>query len=732
MKKIAIYLLFVLLITGFTETVSAQADQVNPMIGTGGDGNTFPGAVLPWGLVSVSPHNSTSPSGYKYGGEKITGFGHVHLSGVGCPAQGSVILLPQTGSLITSPSERGSTYSGEKATAGYYSVHLDQTGITAELTATLRTGLSRYRFPAVKGNFHLVVDAGTSLSERRGGEVKVVSPTEIEGYNLTGGFCGSPVQHKVFFVIQTSKKSIASGTWLGNSVSDEKSVSSADSALGAWFSFRGKAGDTLLVKVGVSYVSIANARENLKAEQKGFNFSKIRKQAVSEWNKVLSRISVKGGRPDEKVQFYTALYHSLIHPGIKSDVTGEYVKMGGAGTGKSKEPQYTVFSLWDTYRTVHPLLNLVYPEKNQEIVRSMLTMAEESDRLPKWELASGETRVMVGDPATIVITEAWLKGNRKFDTEKAWRYLWASATDTLQKKPIRNGLKSYIRNGGWIALDDTTDWIWGPVSTSLEYNLADWHLAEFARGLEKKQEAELLFKRSEGWRRYFDSETGFLRPVKQDGTFLTPFNPDTLETTGQWPGSGGPGYVEGNAWQYTFFVPHDLTGLVTAFGGNKPFFKQLNFAIRKNHINLSNEPSFGIPFALNILPGENYRSQELVRQILPDHFKNSPAGLPGNDDAGSLSAWYVFSSIGLFPFNPGSGVYQFTSPLWDEVKIKQGSRRPSITIRIHDNSADRTTIGKRLLNGKKINEFSIDHSTLTKGATLEFFMYDRIVHRIIE
>lgn len=717
-------------ILAFAQT---PADKVNPFIGTAKSGNTFPGAVLPWGMVSVSPHNANSPSGYLFGNEVIKGFGHLHLSGTGCPDQGSVILMPTTGEISPITSTYQSSYSNEKAEAGYYSVQLDKYNIKAEMTATLRSGLSRYIFPKEKGSFNILIDAGSSLSWRKGGLVTVVSADEVEGFNLTGGFCGSNNQHKVYFVAKLNKKAIRKGTWLGQSVSENLSAESSDSLLGAWFSFNGKPGDTLLVKVGISYVSIKNARENLNKEQKGFQFEKIRKQAKKEWNSVLSKIEIKGGTPDQQVQFYTGMYHMLIHPGIRSDVNGDYVKMNQTGIGNSKQPQYTVFSLWDTYRTVHPFLSLVFPKKQAEMVQSMITMADEGGWLPKWELAANETQVMVGDPAAIVIADTWLKGIKSFDVEKAWKWLEKGAADTTVRNSVRPGLKSYIRNGGFIPMNDTTDWVWGPVSTSLEYNLADWHLAKLAESLGKKKEAELFSKRSEGWRKMVDTETGFIRPTLKDGSFLTPFYPDTLETSGGWPGSGGPGFVEGNAWQYAFFVPHNLTGLLETYG-KKQVFKSLNFNFRKGHFNLSNEPDMALPYVYNYT-GEPYRGIEISRDLMLANFKNAPDGLPGNDDCGTLSGWFVFSSMGFYPDCPGTGHYQITSPLWSEVNIKLDEpyqKGKTIKLIIKNNSDVKTTVGRRFVNGKQLNDYFLSHQTLVNGALIEYDMYDRIVMKIMD
>ncbi|MCA0445783.1 MAG: GH92 family glycosyl hydrolase [Bacteroidetes bacterium] len=727
-KLLILFYLFPILVLAQT-----PADKVNPFIGTAKDGNTFPGAVLPWGMVSVSPHNGNSPSGYSFGKEAIKGFGHIHLSGTGCPDQGSVILMPTTGEIDQKSANFQSPYSNEKAEAGYYSVQLDKYKIKAEMTATLRSGLSRYIYPKEKGNFNILIDAGQSLSWRKGGSVSIVSADEVEGYNVTGGFCGSNNQHKVYFVAKLNKKAARKGTWLGQTVSDQPSVESSDSLLGAWFSFNGKPGDTLLVKVGISYVSIKNARENLNKEQTGFQFNKVKKQAKKEWNSVLSKIDIKGGTPDQQVQFYTGIYHMLIHPGIRSDVNGDYVKMNQSGTGNSKIPQYTVYSLWDTYRTVHPFLSLVFPKKQAEIVQSMITMAEESGWLPKWELAGNETQVMVGDPAAIVIADTWLKGIKSFDVEKAWKWLEKGATDTSMRNVVRPGLKSYIRNGGFIPMNDTTDWVWGPVSTSLEYNLADWHLAKLAESLGKKKEADLFLQRSEGWRKMVDSESGFIRPTLKDGSFAMPFNPDTLETAGGWPGSGGPGYVEGNAWHYSFFVPHNLSGLLDSYG-KKQVFRSLNTNFRKGHFSLNNEPAMAFPFVYNYTT-EPYKGIELSRDLMHANFKNSPDGLPGNDDCGTLSGWFVFSSMGFYPDCPGTGNYQISSPLWSEVTIKLDEpyqKGKTIKIKIKNNSDIATTVGRRFVNGKQVNDYFLNHQTLVKGALIEYEMYDRIVVRTLD
>ncbi|HAB52436.1 MAG TPA: alpha-mannosidase, partial [Ignavibacteriales bacterium] len=394
---------------------------VNPFIGTANGGNTFPGAVVPWGMVSVSPHNSLiAPSGYLYGARDFYGFGMVHLSGTGCAELGSVLItITDDGSPIK-PEDYKNNFSSEEATPGYYSLILDDQKVKIEAAATERSGILKFT-SFHKSNKQLIIDAGRSLGIFGGGKIKVVSTNEVEGYNVSGGFCGEANREEVYFVAKFSKNFNHHSFWIGENIFDSIQAQVIDSSIGALLSYEFDEDEQLLVKVGISYVSIENARLNLDTEIPDWDFDRIKLLAQRKWEDELSRIRIDDDNQDNKTKFYSALYHMLIHPNIISDVNGEYPLMGRNGIGKySNRKRYSVFSLWDTYRTLHPFYNLVFPEVQSEIIQTMIDMYKESGYLPKWELAGNETYMMVGDPASIVIADSYIKGITDFDAETAF------------------------------------------------------------------------------------------------------------------------------------------------------------------------------------------------------------------------------------------------------------------------------------------------------------------------
>ncbi|MCG3158117.1 MAG: hypothetical protein DKINENOH_04758 [bacterium] len=699
---------------------------VNPFIGTAGGGNTFPGAVRPWGMVSVSPHTSPgSPSGYVHGGKYFYGFGHVHLSGTGCADLGSVIVTASRGEVKTDPNEYKCAYSDERASPGFYRVTLPEPSLQAEVAATARCGMTR--FTALRdGEINILIDAGRSLNLLGGGAVTIRSDTEIEGYNISGGFCGEANQQRVYFVARFSEPAIARGIWIGGQLREEKTAVVQDSALGAWFRFAAKTGEMITVKVGISYVSIENARMNLEAEISGWDFERIKAEALAAWQEQLSRIRVEGGSRDDFVKFYTALYHTLIHPNLISDVNGEYPLMGRTGTGKYVgRDRYTVFSLWDTYRTLHPFLTLVYPERQSAIIQTMIDMYKESGWLPKWELAANETYMMVGDPAVPVIADSYVKGIIDFDIQTAYAAMRKPADTTTEKSapPLRAGYHEYLRYHYIPFEQDTTEawWVWGPVSTTLEYCFADWAIAQMAKKLGKTSEAEEFNRRSHYYKNLFDPKTQFMRPRLKNGDWLANFDPLQTEGSGSWSGSGGPGYVEGNAWNYTWFVPHDVAGLVEIFGGKAAFVQKLQDCFDNGQFTITNEPDIAYPYLFTYISGEEHRTQRLVRDIMNQQFSTAPAGLPGNDDAGTISGWFVFSALGFYPACPASEAYQLGIPLFREATIRLSNKYYSgkeFTIERHGLSTNGVQEAK--MNGSKLQSYQINHRQIVAGGRLVF------------
>jgi len=418
------------------------------------------------------------------------------------------------------------------------------------------------------------------------------------------------------------------------------------------------------VKIGVSYVSIENARENLEQETQGFTFDDIYKNTASQWNDLLSKIEVEGGTEDDKTIFYTALYHTLIHPNILNDVNGECPKMANRETAKTDGTRFTVFSFWDTYRSLHSLMSLVYPKQQSDMVKSMLNIYDESGWLPKWELNATETTTMVGDPAGIVLADTYLRGIQDFDIEKAYKAMRKSAIQ-LENNPLRPGIKDYIEKG-YLTTATTNS---GSVSTTQEYNITDFAIAQLARKLGKTDDYKLFSKRSISYRKLFDKEFNLLRPKNNDGSWYSPFNPNTGANFVK-----NLGFIEGNSWQYTFMVSHDIKNLMKQMGGEKSFVKQLDKVFDSKQFDMANEPDIGYPFLYNYAKGYEWKTQKRVHQLIKDHFTNTSDGLPGNDDTGTMSGWLIYSMMGIYPSSPAEPNYTITTPVFDKITIHLDSR----------------------------------------------------------
>jgi predicted alpha-1,2-mannosidase len=702
---------------------------VNPFIGTTNGGNTFPGAVRPWGMVSVSPHTAPgTPSGYIHGAPWFYGLGHVHLSGTGCADLGSIVLTASRHNVRPDPEQHKTAYADEEAKPGYYAVRLPDEHLRCEATATARAGVTRFTSD-IAGDVTLLIDAGRSLALLGGGGVAWRTPSEVEGFNIAGGFCGEANRQRVYFSARFSRPGHERGTWINERVSGRAAESVPDSSVGAWARFTMKAGESVIVAVGISYVSTGNARLNLNAEAASTDFDALVSDAAQVWERELSRVRVEGGSRDDMVKFTTALYHVLLHPNIINDVNGDYPLMGRAGVGRyAGRDRYTVFSLWDTYRTLHPFLTLAYPERQSAIVRTMVDMATESGWLPKWELASNETHMMVGDPAVPVIADSYIKGIRDFDTSAAYAAMKRGATTPgPESDPLRPGYHDMLRLGYIPADQDTTQqwWVWGPASTTLEYCFADWALGTMAAALGRATEAKEFFARSLFYRNLFDTTGLWIRPRRADGTWLHPFDPERTEGSGSWSGSGGPGYVEGNAWNYTWFVPHDIQGLISLFGGATPFARKLDESFARGQFTITNEPDIAYPYLFTYAPGWEHRTREIVRAIMTKDFDTGPGGLPGNDDAGAISAWFVFSALGFYPDCPASGTYRLGLPLFRKAVVELNPRYYN---------GGRFTVERRpgpaewiLLNDKHLDGFGLRHDAIVHGGRLVFISVDEMI-----
>lgn len=721
------------------------SDYVNPFIGTSNFGATHPGAQYPHALTSVSPFNvahrpelnkfekdaAWNSRVYVHENTFLTGFSHVNLSGVGCPDLGVLLLMPTTGELELDAEQYGSTYKNEIASPGYYSNELIKHNVKAEVTSTQRTGLSRYTFPA--GQANIILNLGLGLTNETGGALRIVSDREVEGSRTIGSFCYNPEDVRpVYFVAQFSQAASCfggfkkmpeytgvEGDWIGyNDVIKPypyyRQILAGD-GIGAYFSFDTKINETLQVKVGISYVSIENARENLSAEQPNFDFKGTQQAAEHAWNTLLNRIQLKG-TDENKTLFYTALYHSLIHPSIIQDVNGDYPLMQanrqatGPLFGNIKnsggQNRYSVYSLWDSNRNIHPLLSLVYPEIQSAMMHTMVAMYNESGWLPKWELLGMETQVMVGDPATAVLADTYLRGIQDFDINTAYTAMQKSAEVALNN-PVRPQNSDYLQLG-YVPVDDEGAYD-GSVSTSLEYFLADFNLGVLAQALGKTKDAETYLARSQGYRKLFDKQTGMLRPKKRDGSWLTPYDPELGRNF-----EPAPGYIEGNAWNYRFYVPHDIPGLIGLLGGEKNFVTQLDATFTSNNYDMANEPDIAYPYLFNFVKSKAHKSSAKVAKLIKEHYHNTPGGIPGNDDAGTLSAWLVFSMMGIYPTSPGSMDYAIVSPSFDEIKIQLSDKYYSGKQLVISKSLDKTST----LNGNKIDGDFVSHQQLVKGVKL--------------
>jgi predicted alpha-1,2-mannosidase len=693
------------------------AEWVDPFIGTAGEGYTYPGAVAPWGMISISPHNLVAspldylamepiaPAGYRFGEPELFGFGLTHLNGVGCPELGVPRISMTTDEPAIPSTEFGVAYEDERASPGHYAVRLPTQGIDVEATTSTRAGIIRVTFDAGAGT--VFVDAGPGLAWiAADGQITVRSPNELEGYARTGNFCAKTNQQRVHFAVRSSSPAAASGTWVDGMLGD---ASEAQGEAGAWMSFVDLE-QPLELHVAVSYVSIANAWANLDAELGERNFEELRDSARASWSEALSRIQVEGGSDDDKTMFYTALYHALLHPNLFSDVDGRVPAMSGEIT-QVDSPRYTVYSMWDSYRTVHPLLSLVYPERQREMLISLAEMTLEHGAPPQWELAASEVNMMVGDPAISIFADAVLAGFDDFDVEAVYQLARAAALDETSTR--RPGNAEY-RTLGYVPMELDDD-VWGPVSTTLEYAYADWALARLAEHLGHDEDAELFAASAQSWQNLFDAQTGLLRPRNADGSWYEPFDPDALEGSDPlYQNAGGPGYVEGTAWHYAFAVPHDPLGLAALHGGEAQFVERLQALFDEDRFAMWNEPDIAYPWLFTHVPGEEHRSIAAVAQAM-SYFDAGPEGLPGNDDGGTLSAWYVFAALGLYPDCPGTGRYALARPGFDRVGIAldpaffEGEQ-----FELAVTGAERWT-----LDGEPLPAATIDRAQLTAGGRLE-------------
>jgi len=718
MKVVFKLLILLFLFSGCNQQKIELARYVDPFIGTGGHGHTYPGATQPFGAVQLSPDtrsgNWDACAGYYYGDSTINGFSHTHLSGTGCIDFGDILFRPLAKSTesvslkdILQPSPF--LHIDEKAYPGYYSVILKDGNIKTELTSTIYTGVHRYTF--TKGTpKSIVIDLAHSLDNEfiYESEIGKTGINEISGMRRTRGWVDN---QSVYFVAQFSQP-IQSLSFLneGKKVLDNTTLKGKNIQVVVGFNSNDK--KPIVVKVVLSIVNRENARENLQNDVSGFDFEAVRKASFNEWDKSLSTFQVTGGRQDDIKNFYTALYHTLVVPNIVSDVNGDYRRqdMSVARLPKNGK-QYSTFSIWDTFRAWNPLMTLTDTTLVGNMINSFLNIYDESGELPIWPLSSGETGTMVGYHSASVIADAYLKGIRSFDAEKALRAMVESSEKN------KKGADYYIKYG-FIPSNIKKE----SVSCLLEFAYDDWAIAQMAKAMGKNDIYETYIKRSQNYLNVFDGYTGFFRGKRLDGNWDAPFNSYEISRN----------YTEANAWQYRFFVPHDINGLVSLFGGKDHFINALDSLFTTNSplvgdlVDVSglvgqyahgNEPSHHMAYLYNYV-GQPWKTQQMVRRLLREMYHPTPDGISGNEDCGQMSAWYVLSSLGLYPVCPGSTEFNLTSPLFEKTVITLANGK-KLTI-TSNNPEENTYIEKVELNGTIVDKNYITYNQLMEGGTLQF------------
>lgn len=698
-------------------TVTDPASLVNPLIGTAGVVHTFPGPVVPFGMMQLGP--DTTPrraygGGYSYEARRLSGFSLTHLSGPGCPVAGDVPLLPLPGDLPDDPGSASVGFSHRRETVrtGLYQV-TDDNGVSTELADATRAGIARFTFPAGR-TARLLLKLRGGATRVDSTKVRFVSDREIVGTVRSGHFCGADDSYTLHFAIAFDRPMSGAGTWRDGKLHDlEKPGGAATGgADGAWATFGTTARRTVTARIGISYTSEAGARRNLQREVAHRDVRGLERDAHTAWNRLLGRVRVTGGTHDEQVQFYTALYHALLHPNIFSDSDGRYPGMDKrVHTAPAGHPQYANFSGWDTYRTQAELMALVDPAAASDMVASMLRDRDQGSSLPKWTLNNGETWVMVGDPADGIIAGAHAFGARSFDARRA---LAAMVRQAVGPNPARPGENVRDRLG-YLPVDGS-GWscchFYGTVSTQLEYDNADYALAALARRLGDTATYRRFATRAHDWQNLFNRASGYLQPRLASGAFASGFTPGALR-----------GFVEGTSAQYTPMVAFDLRRLIKGRGGNRAWSDYLDSLLRDLHhptpttADLNNEPSIGIPWQYD-WTGEPWKTQRAVRRIQQQLWSDSPDGQFGNDDLGAMSSWYVWSMLGLYPAVPGTDLLVLGSPAFPSVTVSQPGAVP-FTVRGRGAGADAPYVRGLTLGGSPHSRPWLILPEL-RGRTLEF------------
>ena len=754
--------------------VNDPASLVNPFIGTSGSVDVFPGPDMPFGMMQWSPDTSSNRpdgGGYEYDDTSLSGFSLTHISGPGCRAYGDVPILPTVGDIGTSPSAATATFShaSESARAGDYSVTLGN-GVTVNLTDATRAGIGTFNFPA-STQAHLLLKLTRSDDLVDGTSAQIIGSNEVSGSVTAGHFCGAPNSwerdYTLHFDVRFDHPFTASGSWGGTttpSVTPGKrhiaqratrhpatsapgptepappstrvfagtkprfkvwqetsptthgiatqTASGVTNPGGVYLTFDTRKHQTITAKVGISFTSNAGASANLKAEIPSWNFGRVRQANHTAWNRVLRRIQIYGGSQAQRAQFYTAFYHSLLHPNVISDETGQY--MGFDGRVQAASPghaEYANYSGWDIYRSQVQLAAMIAPRQTSDSIRSMLNDYEQTGMLPKWNLGGGESYVMVGDPADPIIVDAYAFGARGFDTDEA---LKAMITEATRPNNIRPGLAE-LQRYGYLPYDRSYSCcnLYGPVSTQLEYDTADYAIAALAKATGDSADYTRLATMAQSWQNVFDTATGYMRARLASGQWLGGFTPGTRS-----------GFVEGTSAQYTPMVPFNLRALISARGGDQAWISYLNRLLSnitkpgRTNANLSNEPSLEIPWEYDYA-GAPYLAERTAREVQQDLYVDAPVGQFGNDDLGAMSSWYVWSELGFYPETPGTTTLVLGSPVFRKTVVHPADGA-AITINAPGARAAAPYVRGLTLNGKPWDKAYVDYRALARGATLDY------------
>ncbi|MBZ4042276.1 GH92 family glycosyl hydrolase [Flavobacterium hibisci] len=735
MKNFTLLFLVVILIASCKINVNKKhhhetlfTDHVNPFIGTGGHGHTYPGATVPFGMLQVSPDNGVSNwdwcSGYHYSDSIVSGFSHLHLSGTGIGDLADILFMPtnkkldltaKTASRDQLPYKSKYSHVNEKAAPGSYQVFLEDPKINVELTSSQRTAYHKYTF-SKNDKQSVIIDLGFAINWDKALKTGITIEEEhtISGYRFSTGWAKN---QKVFFVAKFSKPITESVLLADKQVIEGNKADGENTA--AQLFFESSNSNELAVKVALSSVSVANAKDNLDHEKS--TFEKTKSQAVSIWNNTLSKIEVETPVDSLKTMFYTALYHTQVAPVTYSDKNGQFRKEDDQIVTAKDYTAYSTLSLWDTFRAENPLLTLLAPDKVSDMVNSMLTYYDTKKILPVWTLYANETNTMTGYHSIPVIVDAYLKGIKGFDADKAFEAMKATM---MQDERGLNFYKKY----GYIPynlLDES-------VTITLEYAYDDWCIAQMAKALGKKDDYQFFLKRSKAYQYLFDSKTGFMRGKSEDGkSWNEPFDPKHSNHREHTD------YTEGNAWQHSWFVPQNVDDLISLHGSNEVFTKRLEQLFTESSeitgSNVSadisgligqyahgNEPSHHIAYMFNHA-SQPWRTQYWVRHILDTQYNTTPNGLSGNEDCGQMSAWYVFSSMGLYPMNPASGEYEIGSPIFEKATINLEEGK-AFVIEAENVSEKNFYIQSATLNGVPFNTTVISHKEILQGGILHFVM----------